>query len=109
MAAYGNYLVVFICSFIGLGIFYRNTLRNRAISLYLFFYAFTTYSFLCNLYFGLPQGQHFVAFYTAQSVFVFSYLLKKGRKKQTEPVYKKQQGKAPVSLRTEETKEYAVQ
>jgi hypothetical protein len=107
MAAYWSYFGIFMLSLIGLGLFYRNTVKNRMVSFYFLFFAFTTYSLLCNLYFHLPQSGYFITFYIAQSWFVFSYLLKS--KKRREPVRKKQRAKIPVSFPQEETKNYAAQ
>ncbi|ERI04622.1 hypothetical protein [Aneurinibacillus aneurinilyticus] len=107
MAVYLSYLGLFLISFIALGIFYHNTMRNGLLSLYFLFFAFTTYTFFCNVYFHLLLDAHFLVFYVAQGWFVLSYLLKK-RKKQPSRTYQEPTRRA-ASFPVEQEKEYAAQ
>ncbi|CEH31288.1 hypothetical protein AM501_10410 [Aneurinibacillus migulanus] len=107
MAVYLGYLGLFLISFIVLGIFYHNTMRNKLRSLYFLFFAFTTYTLLCNLYFHLLLDAHFLVFYAAQGWFVFSYLLRKGKKQQARP--HQESIRPPTSFPVEKEREYVAQ
>ncbi|MFT9849896.1 hypothetical protein [Aneurinibacillus sp. REN35] len=101
MDSFWGYIGMFILSFVGLGIFYRNTLRNGLVSIYILFFAFVTYSIVCDMYFRLPQDPHLLAFYLAQAWFAFVYM-RTQRKRKHQPASAPQRSPLPVSARVEE-------
>jgi cytochrome b561 len=109
MMEYWMYLGAFIFSLLVLGIFYRNTRKNGVISFYFFFFAFTTYTILCNLFFSIPVNGYFLSFYVAQTLYVLSFISKKKGQKQ-KFAQKKQQVKLPRRRRPpEEKRQYMAQ
>jgi uncharacterized membrane protein len=109
MMEYLTYLGAFILSLLVLGIFYRNTRKNGVISCYFFFFAFTTYTILCNLFFSIPVNGYFLSFYVAQTLYVLPFIWKKKGQKQKH-VQKKQQVKLPRRRRLpEEKRQYMAQ
>ncbi|MBN6186810.1 hypothetical protein JQN58_07350 [Aneurinibacillus sp. BA2021] len=102
MDLFWSYAATFILSFIGLGIFYRNTLRNGLASIYMLFFVFVTYSIICNMYFYLPQDPYLLAFYAAQGWFAVA-CVRMQRKRKQQPAAARQRVPLTVSSHVEET------
>lgn len=105
MVYYIDDAAVFLGSLLVLGIFYKNTKRNEVLSFYFCFFVFTTFAVLCNLRFELAMHGYFWSFYTAQSLYVIPFLLKRRQQKRK---IKKVRVRVPARQRNVEVEQRSI-